>query len=262
MWGEKGQGGPWTRIGFRRLARNALLVCVLLAVVAAPTLIARACSSGQEGSAAVEEEVPKERRFTTSAFELEPGLAIVEMAHQGEGSFVVDLLPAEPERISAPEQARFSGYQDEGDNARAVLALTDRTGVTDISRAIRIPDSGAHVFEVKADGPWTVDVEQPRPSGAPRTASFSGDDDTATPFFELSSGTKEVITTSPAGGSLEISLLDRDGNEVSSILPSADGSGEDPLTGVSSAVYVPEDGIYLFGVRADALWTVEISDAE
>lgn len=261
MWGKKDRGGPRTQISFRQLVRNALLVCVLLAVFAAPTLIARACSSGQ-GSAAVEEEVPKEQRFTTSVFKLEPGLAIVEMTHRGEGSFVVDLLPAEPERVSAPEQAQFSGYQDEGENVRAVLTLAEKTGATDISRAVRILDSGDHVFEVKADGPWTVDVEQPRPSGVSRTAGFSGDDDTVTPFFELSSGTKEVITTSPSGGSLEISLLDSDGNEISSILPSADGSGEDPLTGVSSAVYVPEDGIYLFEVRADALWTVEISDAE
>jgi hypothetical protein len=78
---------------------------------------------------------------------------------EGKESFVVDLLPAERERLSTPEQIEFSGRQDGESNAKAVLALADRTGSVDISRAVRIPDAGDYVFEVKADGPWTVDVE-------------------------------------------------------------------------------------------------------
>ena len=40
-----------------------------------------------------------------------------------------------------------------GNNAKAVLALADRSSPVEISRAVRIPEAGDHVFEVKADGP-------------------------------------------------------------------------------------------------------------
>ncbi len=200
------------RIGSRPAIIDALLICGLLVAVVAPALIANACrSGGGQGSATVEEKKVEEQLFTTSAFELQPGLTIVEMSHQGQGSFVVDLLPAEREKISTPEQIEFSGRQDDGNNAKAVLTLANRTGPVDISRAVRIPDAGDHVFEVKADGPWTVEVDQPNPSDAPQMTSFSGDDDTATPFFQLTSGLKEVTTSSPAGGDLQVSLLDKDG---------------------------------------------------
>jgi hypothetical protein len=250
------------RIGSRPAIQNALLVCGLFVAVVAPAFIANACSSGgRQGSAAVEEKEVEEKLFTTSAFEFEPGLAIVEMSHQGAGSLVVDLLPAERERISTPEQIEFSGRQDGGNNAKAMPALADRTGPVEISRAVRIPEAGDHVFEVKADGPWTVNVEQPHPSDAPWMASFSGDDDTATPFFQLTSGSKEIATSSPAGGDLEVSLLDKGGNEVAPVPSSDEGQAGGDLA-ASSTVYVPEDDIYLFDVRADNLWTVEISDPE
>lgn len=148
-----------------------------------------------------------------------------------------------------------------GNNAKAELALADRPGPVEISRAVRIPEAGDLVFEVKADGPWTVNVEQPHPSDAPRIASFSGDDDTATPFFQLTSGSKEIATSSPAGGDLQVSLLDKGGNEVAPVPSSEEGQAGGDLA-ASSTVYVPEDDIYLFDVRADNLWTVEISDPE
>jgi hypothetical protein len=198
------------RIGSQPAIRNVLHVCGLLVALAAPAIISNAYrNGGGQGSAAVEEKEVEEKLFTTSAFEFEPGLAIVEMSHQGAGSLVVDLLPAELERISTPEQIEFSGRQDGGNSAKAVLALADRTGPVEISRAVRIPEAGDHVFEVKADGPWTVNVEQSHPSDAPRMASFSGDDDTATPFFQLTSRSKEIATSSPAGGDLQVSLLDK-----------------------------------------------------
>jgi hypothetical protein len=157
----------------------------------------------------------------------------------------------------------FFRVPDGGNNAKAVLDLADESGPVDISRAVRVLDAGDHdVFEVRAGGPWTVEVDQSIPSGAPEVTSFSGgDDDTATPFFRLSSGSMEVTMTSPAGGKLEVSLLDKDGNEVALVpFPEASQSGEDPAS--STTFYVPEDGIYLFDVRAESLWTVEISELE
>ena len=91
--------------------------------------------------------------------------------------------------------------------------------------------------------------------------SFSGDDDTATPFFQLTSGSKEVTTSTPAGGNLKVSLLDKDGNEIAPVSSSeASQTRGNPVA--SSTVYISDDGIYLFDVRADNLWTVEISNSE
>jgi hypothetical protein len=118
------------------------------------------------------------------------------------------------------------------------------------------------VFDVKATGPWTVRVEQPRPSGAPSPTTFSGNDNTATPLFQLSEGPKEITATNPAGGKLEVSLLDGDGNEVESLPEDESGRTEGKLlTTLSSTIDIPEAGVYVFDVRADSLWTVKISDA-
>ena len=93
--------------------------------------------------------------------------------------------------------------------------------------------------------------------------SFSGDDDTPTPFFQLTSGSKEVTTSTPAGGNLKVSLLDKDDNEIAPVPVSSSEASQargDPVA--SSTVYISDDGIYLFDVRADNLWTVEISNSE
>jgi hypothetical protein len=122
------------RIGSQPAVRNVLLVCGLLVALVAPAIIVNAYSNGGgQGSAAVEEKAVEERLFTSSVFELRPGLAIVQMGHQGKGSFVVDLLPAERERLSTPEQIEFSGRQEGGNNVKAVIPLTDRTGPRELS---------------------------------------------------------------------------------------------------------------------------------
>ncbi len=92
---------------------------------------------------------------------------------------------------------------------------------------------------------------------------FSGNDDTATPLFQLSEGPKEITATNPAGGKLAISLLDSEGNEVGSLPEDESGQSESmPATTLSSTVEIPEAGVYVFDVQADSLWTIEISDAE
>ncbi|MDQ4043284.1 MAG: hypothetical protein M3118_05655, partial [Actinomycetota bacterium] len=70
-----GMKGFQKRIGSRPAIRNTLLVCGLLVAMVAPAVIANACSSRGQGSAVVEEKEVEGRLFTTSAFELEPGLA-------------------------------------------------------------------------------------------------------------------------------------------------------------------------------------------
>lgn len=252
------------RTGLRRVILNILTACGLLVTIATPVVIADACKSvGQEPSA--EEQGPKSGLFATDPFELEQGLAIVNMTHQGEGSFVVNLLSAEQgETAETSGRLEFFGDQEDGGRSGAALSLADKVGSVDISRAVPVPISGEHLFDVKADGPWTIQVEQPRPSSAPGPTRFSGNDDSATPFFQLSSGPKTIDVTNPAGGSYMVFLRDADGNEVHRIPGDETNQTqqEDQPATVSSEVDISEDGIYILDVRADSLWTIEISDAE
>ena len=247
---------PRKRTGLRRRTKNILVVCGVLAAIVVPLVLIDAIGRWQGSD---EEEEPETQLSATTPFNLEQGLAIVEMTHQGEGNFLVDLLPVEEEDPSTtPARPEFFG---DGSGTRPALILAEKTGSVDASRAVGIQAPGEHVFDVKATGPWTVRVDQPRPDGAPSPTRFSGDDDTATPLFQLSEGPKEIFATNPAGGKLEVSLLDGEGNEVGS-LPEDESNqteGEPPAT-LSSTVDIPETGVYVFDVQADSLWTVEISD--
>ncbi len=247
----------WT--GLRRRTKNILAVCGVLAAIVVPVILINVFS-GWQGS---DEEEPETQLSATSPFDLEPGLAIVEMTHQGEGDFLVDLLPVEGEDPAAtPARLEFFGDGSDGSSTRPALILAEETGSVDASRAVGIRTAGEHMFDVKATGPWTVRVEQPRPSNAPSPTTFSGNDNTATPLFQLSEGPKEITATNPAGGKLEVSLLDGDGNEVESLPEDESGRTEGKLlTTLSSTVDIPEAGVYVFDVRADSLWTVKISDA-
>ncbi len=249
---------PRKRTGLGRRTKDILAVCGVLAAIVAPVVLIDAMGGGQ---GADEEEEPETQVSATSPFDLEPGLAIVEMTHQGEGDFLVDLLPVEEEDSSAaPARLEFFG---DGSGTKPALILAKEIGSVDASRAVGIRTAGEHVFDVKATGPWTVRVDQPQPSDAPPPTAFSGDDDTATPLFQLSEGPKEITATNPAEGKLEVSLLDGDGNEVERLPEDKSGQTEGELpTTLSSTVDIAEAGVYVFDVRADSLWTVEISDAE
>ena len=237
------------------MSRNVLTL-ISAPVIVALTLIAGACGD-------VEEQPPKSQLFATDPFGLEPGLAIVEMTHQGEGDFAVNLLSAtQEETASAPEPIEFSEDQNGGSQTEVATALADDSGPGTFSQAAHIPVGGKHLLEVKADGPWNVKVEQPHPSSAPRTTSFSGEGNTATPFFELSGGVK-TITMTNFGGDFSFSVLDTDGNVASN--PKLDEGKSEAGTGSASGWITgdySEGGIYLLNVKSDGLWTIEISDGE
>lgn len=250
------------------MIRNVLVGCRALVAIVVLVTFAGACGGG-------EQDVPERERgqaellFATDPFGLESGLAIVRMTHQGEGSFVVNLLSATQEGTGrTPGTIGFS--EDDGSRTEVASALADESGPVSISRAVNIPAAGRHLFDVKANGPWTIEVDQPRPSSAPMKTSFSGNDNVATPFFWLSKGPKEVTITNPLQRNLVVSLLDKDGNEVEPILvnktdqaaPDAGQAGQYPQHRVSTTINIDEDGIYLFNVLADNLWNIEITDIE
>ena len=244
--------------GVTRIGSGLLVVLVI---------VVGACGGGGQSSAIEEEqEEDHERRLlATDSFELDSGLAIVEMTHQGEGTFVVNLLSAKreesPSRTS--ERIEFSGDQSGGSNTEEVVSLVDGSGPIRASRAVGIPAPDSHLFEVKADGPWTIEVEQPSPSSAPEITNFGDDASAATPAFQLSSGPKQVTVTNPLRGALVVSLLDKEGQEVEpAFVNEIHGYTQPPSEALSTMLDVPEEDVYLFDVQADNLWTIEISDAE
>jgi hypothetical protein len=245
------------------MIRNVLIGYGALIVLIVLAGIASAYSGSGQGSI-VEKQSQNSQVYATDPFRLESGFAVAKMTHSGEGSFVVNLISAmQEETLAAPETIKFSEDQYGGSNTEVAIALAEEVGPVTVSRAVSIPVGGKHLLDVKADGPWTVEVEQPQPIGAPRTTSFSGDDDTATPFFSLSSGPKQIDITNPLEANLNVSLLDSDGNVVKSGLANETGQSEQtPSSAATSTVDIPENGIYLFNVRADGLWTIEIADAE
>lgn len=246
------------------LARLGAPVAVILVVLAS------ACGGGGEEDSDVE----REQLFATDPFGLESGLTIVKMTHQGKGNFVVNLLSARQEETArAPAPIKLSGGQNGESNAETSIALVDETGPINISRAVNIPAAGKHLFDVKADGPWTIEVEQPRPSSAPKKTSFTGGDDAVTEFFELSSGVKTIsmttLTSESAATSDEttkvygFSLLNEDGNVAEvSVLDQGEVRSDSGWTTTWLTADLPEEGIYLLSIRAEGLWSVEIAEGE
>ncbi|MCA1740498.1 MAG: hypothetical protein LC740_17250 [Actinobacteria bacterium] len=258
--GQAAEGKPQAQTGTRRAIWNVLIACGLLATVATPAILAYTCEGSKDPSAEEQSQL-----VATNPFDLEQGLAIVRMTHQGQGSFIVNLLSAEQrETTGTSDRIAFSGSGDDGRYSGTSLSVADKSGSVDISRAVSVPISGKHLFDVKADGPWTIQVEQPHPSGAPNPTRFSGNSDSATPFFHLSSGPKTVNVATPAGGKFKVFLRDANGNEVLRI--PEDGADQpeqtDKSSTLSSSVDIQEDGIYIFDVRADSLWKIEISEDE
>lgn len=75
----------------------------------------------------------------TEPFSLSAGLARFEMSHQGERNFIVYLLDSAGNSVGA--------------------TLANEIGSVNGSQAIQVPQDGAYLLRVEADGPWTIRVQ-------------------------------------------------------------------------------------------------------
>ncbi|MDP9438846.1 MAG: DUF3887 domain-containing protein [Actinomycetota bacterium] len=171
----------------------------------------------------------------TEPFELESGLTIIKMSHQGSANFIVDLL-------------------DQAGTSVAPMGVANVIGPFEGSQAVQIPAAGQHLLNVQADGAWGFTIEQPRVSDAPATRSFSGNSKTATDLFALSGGLHRIQLTHQGDANFIVDLLDENG---ASVVPMGITNEIGPFDG-SQAVTVPDDGVYLFQVEANGPWSIQV----
>jgi hypothetical protein len=102
-------------------------------------------------------------KTATKAFRVTDGMTVFRFQHRGQSNFIVGLLTSRGEEI---------------DN------LVNEIGTINGSTA-RAVEAGRYLFNVEADGPWSIRIEQPRPGsgrGLPTTARGKG---RAPAFFQV-----------------------------------------------------------------------------
>ena len=171
----------------------------------------------------------------TRPFQLESGLTVIEMKHQGNANFIVDLL-------------------DENGNSVAPMGVANVIGPFQGSTPVQIKRGGQYLLDVQNAGNWQIVVRQPRVGSAPKLTSFSGNSAQATQLFELSGGLHRVEMTHQGNANFIVDLLDENG---ASVVPMGLVNDIGPFEG-SKAMTVPDDGIYLFWVEANGPWTIKI----
>jgi hypothetical protein len=131
----------------------------------------------------------------TDPFDLESGLAIFRMPYEGERNFIVRLL-GEP------------GAQADG------VLLANAIGSFTGSQAAKT-EAGQHLLDIQASGPWTITIEQPRPTSAPQTGHYTYNvGKAATDFFQLRKGPKKFTMTHQGEKNFTVWLLDKNGERV------------------------------------------------
>lgn len=174
----------------------------------------------------------------TTTFDLQSGLTIFRLTHQGSGHFSGTLLDQNGQRAYG-----------------MASLLANVVGPFDGSKALQTK-SGQHLIEVLADGPWTITIEQPRPYSAPQITNFQGNYQTATEFFQLSQGLKRFEMTHQGKGHFSVTLLKKEGSRLGGIkglLANKVG----PFAG-SKAVHIPREDVYLLQVNANGPWSVRV----
>ncbi len=191
---------------------------------------------------------------TTEPFPHEGGLAVIRLAHRGEGDFVVRLTQADGsdiEVLGLDEVDDDADEAEEDDDADVddVGLLVDATGEYQGSRALGLP-AGDYRLEVTADGVWGVAFEQPRYLAGPELpVTIEGREAMATDPFETPGGTLRFEWEGEAQQDFEIRVLDVDGEIVVRFF-SGDGDVHEHD--------LPE-GLYLLDVNSTDHWQLRVS---
>jgi hypothetical protein len=168
----------------------------------------------------------------TTKFELHEGLSLWTITHAGRSNVQMSLLSSEGKEVTMPfnEIGRFEG-----------------------TRIVRVPKTGTYLINVGADGKWTVNIEQPRPTAAAaKPLSAHGNNTNVTPFVTLPKGLVVFKASHKGDGVFRVKIFTRDGkfvDQVVGVVGRYDGS---------KALTIEEEGIYIVGVSANGDWTVNV----
>jgi hypothetical protein len=171
-------------------------------------------------------------KTATKAFTADGGMTVMRFQHRGQSNFIVDLLTSRGEEVGN---------------------LVNEIGTTNGSTGQAL-DSGRYLFNIEADGPWSIRIEQPRPAsgrGLPATASGRGHS-IAGPYQGTGTGVRFELRHRGQANFI-VDVLDVDGQELGN-LSNEIGSFQGSQIGE-----VPE-GVFWLRVQADGNWSVRMRE--
>lgn len=170
-------------------------------------------------------------QYVTEAIRISRGIVRIVSSHSGGSNFIVKLLDA--------------------DTGEMVELVTNEIGSYDGTTVIGL-ETGDYVFDVDADGPWRVTVEQPRNAPVVTDTEFTGYGAQAIGPIRLKSGLVRFTTSHDGSSNFIVWLLESDGDQADLI---ANEIG--PFEGTSSSA--SNGGRYWLSVAAEGNWTLSIS---
>lgn len=179
----------------------------------------------------------------TSSFELDEGIAIFHMTHDGDSNFAIWLYnedTGEREDLLVNEIGSYSG--------KTIVGVTTDWG--DV-------EPGSFLLDVDADGKWKITITQPRPSSAPGLPqTFDGKgSDVPSPFsVESGKGAIKFHMTHDGDSNFAIWLYHVDGDREELLVNEIGEYDGSSLESVGA-------GIYYLDIEADGKWEVEVSYA-
>lgn len=171
----------------------------------------------------------------TDPVQVEEGLGVINMAHQGQGNFAIEEVNGAVDEFDTLLVNEIGNYT--GANASNLLG-------------------GEMVLDVQADGPWEIVIEQPRANEGSDQRAFEGDTDAVSGLIELESGNVTVDMEHQGQGNFAVELLDENGVQAGwdSLVANEIGS----YTG-SNSVEIPDDGTYILDIEADGPWAIRLN---
>jgi len=170
---------------------------------------------------------------TSPRFTLSEGLAIFAINNSGSGNFIVWLTDIHGIKVDR---------------------LVNDAGNFDGAKALGISIAGDYILDITSDGPWNVNITEPRPQTAQSIpVSFRGRGQQVSDFFTLTPEHTRFEMMHDGENDFIVWLLDSSGNNVELL-----ASGIGAFDG-SKAIDIQDYGIYCLNIGADGNWTVDIS---
>ncbi|MFH2055148.1 MAG: hypothetical protein ABIJ61_04250 [bacterium] len=164
-------------------------------------------------------------------FQLLDGLSVFDMKHVGSSNFSVVLLDSDGEYVEL---------------------LANEIGHFDGSKPVSIPAKGTYILDIDADGPWEIEIKQPRLSRAPDTKEFAGRGQQCSKIFQLKRGLSVFKMSHSGRSNFAVVLMDADGQHIELL------ANEIGRFSGSKAVGIPRSDLYIMDVMADGDWSIHI----